>query len=125
PLYCTVQGLFFLCSQCFLTKTTTAQLCSDTYLINYQHPRPHPYKEKEKETHTMFPTKKMLALFQPTNPVPADLMQFSPGKLMRTDGLDVDKTLNDISQMFYATDTASITDQYMHRQYHGLFHRTA
>ena len=73
----------------------------------------------------MFPTKKMLALFQPTNPVPADLVQFSPGKLMRTDGLDVDKTLNDISQMFYATDTDSITDQYMHRQYHGLFHRTA
>ena len=73
----------------------------------------------------MFPTKKMLALFQPTNPVPADLVQFAPGKLMRTDGLDVDKTLNDISQMFYATDTDSITDQYMHRQYHGLFHRTA
>ena len=73
----------------------------------------------------MFPTKKMLALFQPTDPVPADLVQFAPGKLMRTDGLDVDKTLNDISQMFYATDTDSITDQYMHRQYHGLFHRTA
>ena len=73
----------------------------------------------------MFPTKKMLALFQPTNPVPADLVQFAPGKLMRTDGLPVDKTLNDISQMFYATDTDSITDQYMHRQYHGLFHRTA
>lgn len=73
----------------------------------------------------MFPTKKMLALFQPTNPVPADLVQFAPGKLMRTDGLDVDKTLNDISQMFYATDTDSITDQYMRRQYHGLFHRTA
>lgn len=73
----------------------------------------------------MFPTKKMLALFQPTNPVPADLVQFAPGKLMRTDGLDVDKTLNDISQMFYVTDTDSITDQYMHRQYHGLFHRTA
>ena len=73
----------------------------------------------------MFPTKKMLALFQPTNPVPADLVQFAPGKLMRTDGLDVDKTLNDISQMFYATDTDSIADQYMHRQYHGLFHRTA
>ena len=73
----------------------------------------------------MFPTKKMLALFQPTNPVPADLVQFAPGKLMRTDGLDVDKTLNDISQMFYATDTDSISDQYMHKQYHGLFHRTA
>ena len=73
----------------------------------------------------MFPTKKMLALFQPTNPVPADLVQFAPGKLMRTDGLDVDKTLNDISQMFYATDTDSISDQYMRRQYHGLFHRTA
>ena len=73
----------------------------------------------------MFPTKKMLALFQPTNPVPADLVQFAPGKLMRTDGLDVDKTLNDISQMFYATDTDSISDQFMRRQYHGLFHRTA
>ena len=73
----------------------------------------------------MFPTKKMLALFQPTNPVPADLVQFAPGKLMRTDGLDVDKTLNDISQMFYATDTASVSDQFMHKQYHGLFHRTA
>ena len=73
----------------------------------------------------MFPTKKMLALFQPTNPVPADLVQFAPGKLMRTDGLDVDKTLNDISQMFYATDTDSISDQFMRRQFHGLFHRTA
>lgn len=73
----------------------------------------------------MFPTKDMLALFQPTDPVPADLVQFAPGKLMRTDGLPVDKTLNDISQMFYSTDPASVSDQFMRRQFHGLFHRTA
>ena len=44
---------------------------------------------------------------------------------MRTDGLPVDETLNNISQMFYATDPASVSDQYMRKQFHGLFHRTA
>lgn len=73
----------------------------------------------------MFPTKDMLALFQPTDPVPADLVQFAPGKLMRTDGLPVDDTLNEISEMFYAADPASASDQYMRKQLHGVFHRTA
>src|SRR5699024_9748066 len=122
----TVQGLFFFMFTVLFNKNNDSTAVFGH--IFDQLPAPTStsvQREKEGDSRTMFPTKKMLALFQPTNPVPADLVQFSPGKLMRTDGLDVDKTLNDISQMFYATDTASISDQYMHRQYHGLFHRTA
>lgn len=84
----------------------------------------------------MFPTKDMLALFQPTEPVPAHTVQFAPGKIMRTDGLPVDETLDAVAEMFHATSTDVETESHVEsqdvaaqyaqrRQLHGLFHRTA
>lgn len=68
----------------------------------------------------MFPTRKLLSLVDPHPEVPLDLVQFAPGKIMRTDGLDVDGTLAVFAAEFNKAETDT-----QRRQMHGLFHRTA